>query len=996
MKKLFALLSAFVLTLAIIGLATKAPVASAADDKWTVDPTLAEDEIPMYEMGSIYTTFPNYYDNAAKPDALWGGSSRMYPWNETRLRVAEYDADGAATGKYYAIFFSGLTSATNSDGTPASGAGNNVNGYVKKDDGTLTIARVKTGGFTYDATPADPSLSHLRVNFVGEDIAIDMVEVSNRIGDGSNAMNMYNRMFVFDGEGRIVRGVATDGFYLKAGADGAAADVWAPQFCYVDGVVTPYAEGVNCDKAKEPVMNEDGSPKLDAEGNPEYVETEEANYVYKRFMWEFFETKPENVNTAGYMLEGWDCDLWDLCLEVEGGYMAIAFLNGEGTNHKIKDEERAVTNASRAAAGKEALADGEHFRECVREIRIPKDGGTFDFGYLDKGVVTELAKFNNIIRGAYMSGRNVKSAEVRTYNFSSKPLATYDAVANETSYQLMAGKNYVEIVKGDVFKPAKNILYDGLASAWLVENDVRSYQKDLNALEYSLYVDGAMVVYKYPYADKAEMVADFENDVRAWFAPGTAAGGTAGKHQNFTVADTETVGWDFISTSFNANCFWANADNRAKWAWMVNYVAEVRKANGLSASHWETIDQGLTASPGTFNAEISAFLNDTIKNPGAWNRTSDYTTGEGATEQTIKNATGFLPTQTNKAAFDNYEIDTTNDHIDQIHVVKFVVKSAGGIEQSITLNYVVVDGYTPIIEFDKNKLYINPVLNGDKYEIAPINPMDICKAYNAKYNGKDIKGDEISQNIHFSSETLDFANPTEGQHLVKAVVYNDVRHYAETQFVISIADVTAPYVEFYSSLVLPFGTTWTPELAVKKAVDNVEGNLFDTTIEWCVDESSAPVKTTVAGTYKVSVAVYDSTGNCTAMKKAINVQVLPQNASAKDIVEALAGIEGSVSEIKADLGDVLATVEGNSEEIAAVKAAIELLASEDIEAIKAAIAALPEDADIAAVKAAIDSVKATTDSVEQVVTAEGCGKSAYFVEFLAAGCLLVFLLRKKH
>ena len=69
MKKLFALLSAFVLTLAIIGLATKAPVASAADDKWTVDPTLAEDEIPMYEMGSIYTTFPNYYDNAAKPDA---------------------------------------------------------------------------------------------------------------------------------------------------------------------------------------------------------------------------------------------------------------------------------------------------------------------------------------------------------------------------------------------------------------------------------------------------------------------------------------------------------------------------------------------------------------------------------------------------------------------------------------------------------------------------------------------------------------------------------------------------------------------------------------------------------------------------------------------------------------------------------------------------------------------------------------------------------------
>ena len=172
---------------------------------------------------------------------------------------------------------------------------------------------------------------------------------------------------------------------------------------------------------------------------------------------------------------------------------------------------------------------------------------------------------------------------------------------------------------------------------------------------------------------------------------------------------------------------------------------------------------------------------------------------------------------------------------------------------------------------------------------------------------------------------------------------------------------------------------------------------MESTIEWCIDESNAKVKTTVPGTYKVNVSVYDTTGNCTTVKKAISVQVLEKNASAKDIVDALAGVEASVSEIKADLGDVLAMVEADSQEIANIKAAIELLASaEDIEAVKAAIAALPEDADIAAVKAAIDSVKATTDSVEQVVTAEGCGKSAYFVEFLAAGCLLVFLLRKKH
>ena len=77
---------------------------------------------------SLSSPFPNYYDNAAKADELWGGAARMYPWNETRLRVAQFD-DNGATGKYYAIYFSGLTQATDGAGNPASGAGNNINGF---------------------------------------------------------------------------------------------------------------------------------------------------------------------------------------------------------------------------------------------------------------------------------------------------------------------------------------------------------------------------------------------------------------------------------------------------------------------------------------------------------------------------------------------------------------------------------------------------------------------------------------------------------------------------------------------------------------------------------------------------------------------------------------------------------------------------------------------------------------------------------------------------
>ena len=86
MKKVFAFLSTLLLTIAFVGIfAVSKP--AAASNKITEDPTLAKDEIPVYIMNSIYTTFPNYYDNDAVEDANWPGPARMYPWNETRLRV---------------------------------------------------------------------------------------------------------------------------------------------------------------------------------------------------------------------------------------------------------------------------------------------------------------------------------------------------------------------------------------------------------------------------------------------------------------------------------------------------------------------------------------------------------------------------------------------------------------------------------------------------------------------------------------------------------------------------------------------------------------------------------------------------------------------------------------------------------------------------------------------------------------------------------------------
>lgn len=1005
MKKLFALLSTFVLTLAIVGLSVKSPAQAASSDKWTVDPTLAEDEIPMYEMGSIYTTFPNYYDNAAKADELWGGASRMYPWNETRLRVAQYDETGAATGKYYAIYFSGLTSATNSDGTPAMGAGNNINGYayeVTKDaEGTvtskvLTTVRVKSNTygtdkekFTYNATPADPSLSHIRYNFTGEDIVYNGITLATQIGDSSNAMNFYNRMFVMDGEGRIIRGVGMDSFYLQAGSDGAAADVWAPEFCYVDGVVTKYVEGETvCDTYKEQLKDEDGNLKYDdATGEPIYGDTELENFLYKRFVWEWFEEKPTNVNTASWKSEGWDCDLWDLVIDDPSGkgYLAIAFINGEGTNHKINDEEREITNATRKAAGKEELAAGDHYRECVAEIRVPAGGATFDFGYLDKGVVSEAAKFNNIIRGSFYSGRTVMTAEYKTYDFSVSGLKVNSRVIDEKSYQLMDRvENYVEVQQGVTFKPADIVNCEGLASMWKFEEPVDeetgevleydptdrllSYSKDLETLDYTMYVsrndksvDGDMVVYKYEYAGdtledkKQAMIADYLKDITEYLeADGNATFGTSEGKKAVTINDLYPAGslnWELAGNT--TETFYGNETYRAKWLWLVNYVSSVRKASGLATSAFDSVANGVCASPATLNAEIYNFFTNNHRT--SWPVSSNYKLTDDAGNDTSANAYGFMPPK-----FTEYSIDTSGDAVGTVYSVKFVVENTKtNMKDTMIIHYVVEDTYTPIIQVNEANLFITPRLVDGEYVIDAIDPMSFVTAYDAKYNGKTILGNDISHNVVFESATLDFDNPVEGTHHVKATVSTDAKHVAVKEFDVNIEDVTAPYAEFHSSLTLEYGALWTPELAVKSASDNVDGNLLNASFAWCIDISDANIKTTKAGKYTAKVAVYDATGNYVESGK-ITVTVLDKSLTASD----LEGIEASLDGLTA-----------KAEELG--------ISSEEL---AEAVGKLPN----------IESIHTTVDNVVNPEK-EGCGSSnTYFIQLLTAGTLLAFLLRKKH
>ncbi|HOI47090.1 MAG TPA: hypothetical protein PLR26_05100 [Bacilli bacterium] len=123
MKRVFAFLSAFVFALVLFGTTTYAADPEPAAGKFIVDPTLTADEIPLYVMDSIYTTFPNFYDHVAKPDTKYQ-TGRLYPWNETRILVPQY-AQGVPTGKTYSVYFTGGLTYQDANGAPINQAGNN-------------------------------------------------------------------------------------------------------------------------------------------------------------------------------------------------------------------------------------------------------------------------------------------------------------------------------------------------------------------------------------------------------------------------------------------------------------------------------------------------------------------------------------------------------------------------------------------------------------------------------------------------------------------------------------------------------------------------------------------------------------------------------------------------------------------------------------------------------------------------------------------------------
>lgn len=1097
MKKVFAILSTLLLTIACVGVSVKNAPAQAASGKFTVDTTLAEDEIPVYIMNSIMTTFPNYYDNDANPDPNWQGVARMYPWNETRLRVAQLDAKGQPTGKYYAIYFAGHTVATESNGETVIGAGKNILFWNVDENGNVIVEKYSDGKKASSGAASDPSLSHMRTNISGQDITVDPTKVS--LGDGEGT-NFYNRSFVCDGKGRIIRGIALDAVYSSAVATEGEVK-FAPEYCRVNGVVTKIEEGVVCDKAMKEKVDEEGNVVQDEDGNPVMEPSDQDDLVYSRFVWEFFEEEPTNVNTVPYLSAGWDAMLWDYCYPVDGGYMAIAFVgSADNTAHVVKGDQvepyKATLVARYVAAGMneaEATAKAEKEvsvpRECVRELRIPAGGFTFDYGYLDRGKGVCDEAFNSTVINGYLYGRQMLTqldrngnpvvdeegnevkigmAEQRTYNFSVGDVRFDDKVIDETSYRLVnlpaTGLNVVEVMQGNSFNPAKNINYNGVMRYWAVENDLLSYTASADALE--LYISesfngGSALTVVEPatgYTSMNDVLVDFVKDFNIFLAEkdGYTLNAETGKYEKedeekniITFEDKLKVpsvdwtdeqivadwynplGWDLCSTSGNTACFVNINKWWTKWNWVFSYIAQNAESSVASVTiGGEGDGNRFVASPGFLRDALYGFFTESPSRSIAGtyaNTCGDWSNGK---------ATKWLDSRTNVEKWNDYMIDASTKAVGDNWTVTYkVVNSETGNSSELTVKYVVVDSYTPVISFDSAKLRYVPRKVGESYVIDPINPYEIVKAYDGQYNGVNILGNDISQNIVFDTE-LDFNNPVEGKHEVVATITNNVgTKQASVKFVVNVVDVTAPMVAT-RTVTIQQGQNFDPRDGITVAFDNVDGNLNDVDYEWWYQTSPAKAVDTnnlngTDRTINITVEVSDRTGNVAKAQyqliiiatktsdKAISdldKKVSQLQNSIDDVLDAIDEVKDAVDELtekvnamdanitttKSTVDAVKASVDATKVSVDAVKAEVATVKANENE-IKDVVDAVKQNTDsikgsVESVKGTVESVKTTVESINSTVSAKGGCKSGALIALGLSTLIAVVavVLKKRH
>lgn len=521
MKRVFAFISLFAISLVMFGFGTSNVQAAAepAEGKWFENPYLLTDangdvvEIPMYIMDSITTTFPFHFDREGATgtewaDDNWGGIARQYAWNGVKTVIPQFNANGA-TGKYYGVYQQGASSGSETGIGKmiytTEGLWSNGTFYQDKDEDGNVIT--EPGGSYNRTSPHDPSLSFSLHNTKDEAVGIQVYkEASNQVA---------NPFIIFNAEGQAVAGL------IHTSAD--AVNGLGTEFCYdANGVgVVANADASNCAKVMVDTEEDDlDKPILDEEGNvigyeKVQVEGDDPQYITTRFAWAYLGAAPANLNNS-YLGEGWKADNWDFYNE-ETGVAVVMLGTGIANGGQVSSAELAADDSVEAG----------HIRAPYYEISIPAGGFFYQCGYLDRGS-TLVTTYKDVEAQAYLYGRNDGyKMYFQCYNYAGADITFVEGEQNGLGLTKIPGTNTVEAIAGTSIVLSELIDYAALATCFADENDPFSFQSSvltdsdldaklaefIEAEKAILREEPAYDVYQEWLDNQAEIEAEFVQDV---------------------------------------------------------------------------------------------------------------------------------------------------------------------------------------------------------------------------------------------------------------------------------------------------------------------------------------------------------------------------------------------------------------------------------------------------------------------------------------------------
>ena len=216
-----------------------------------------------------------------------------------------------------------------------------------------------------------------------------------------------------------------------------------------------------------------------------------------------------------------------------------------------------------------------------------------------------------------------------------------------------------------------------------------------------------------------------------------------------------------------------------------------------------------------------------------------------------------------------YALGEKYDVHDRFELVLEVTNKATGFVDSLQMEFVVVENYTPILKVQEGALeeIQNAIFGG----ATAVDLSQVLAAYDANYDAREdnVYGHDISRAIKWTyEEGFDPANLKAGSWTIKGEIVSleNPALTAQASFSIVVPDMEAPSIRANNGGVIyvPVGTPLTAEMLLQSAYDNVDGDYLNNCQvyhNWfAVSTDYDPMMAAIYDEYDATISVTDANG----------------------------------------------------------------------------------------------------------------------------------------